>query len=505
MTQKITRLSESILWQLQSTAYAQFGVKSWTQVGVPFHITNNARIAKSYAQIAHAAMRDAPMTILEIGGGSGKFAFLFITELLALTRAPFQYLLTDCAEKNVLFWQTHPYFASWIKEGRLRTDVYDPLTSPLLSCRPDLVIANYVFDTVPQDLFRIEQGKLFEGMIELSSDDPEVMWDDPKIIPHLQDAYSFHPCSEESAAHPIVKSYQNRFENLSFFLPVGALQTLNRLRSFCRPDCLFLAADRGICEEKELVAQSEPHMSLHGTFSFPVNFHAIGEWMRHQGGESVFFKAESFDFAVTLSSFAPLVCGVRQRFSEQMFGSFEMLTLEDLEKANWDPTLFFSLFKSFQQQYEDASEAEKQRLEGGMRCVRERFFPLSREEGLLLDQLGLFWQTVGNEVEAKACFERALDSQSLPNLSPSESLPKHKPELVQEIEKQFSFLETIVYADADLEVLLAHLEQEKGTCKNHVMRFFTELRQKNNVTERQFEWMMQKLMHGERPIDTENA
>ncbi len=46
------RLSQSLLWKLQETAYGQFGIQAWSCQGVPFYITSNSYTAKCYAHVA---------------------------------------------------------------------------------------------------------------------------------------------------------------------------------------------------------------------------------------------------------------------------------------------------------------------------------------------------------------------------------------------------------------------------------------------------------------------
>src|SRR3990167_3589733 len=104
-------LSSSSLWQKQKKVYEELGVESFAPDAVPFQITNNARIAAQYASIAIEAFGKNPFTILELGAGSGRFAYLLLNELEE-RGAHFRYLLTDIAAKNVLFWQQHPLFQS---------------------------------------------------------------------------------------------------------------------------------------------------------------------------------------------------------------------------------------------------------------------------------------------------------------------------------------------------------------------------------------------------------
>ena len=110
-----SRLSESPIWNLQQLAYTQLGVESWSKGRVPLQITNNARIAAQSADIVCAAFPKGDFTILELGGGCGKFAFLLISELIRRNLPKIHYLLTDAALKNVAYWKQHPRLLLWIE------------------------------------------------------------------------------------------------------------------------------------------------------------------------------------------------------------------------------------------------------------------------------------------------------------------------------------------------------------------------------------------------------
>src|SRR5579872_1351507 len=98
-------LSNSPIWQQQADDYCRFGIESWTRKGVPFQITSNPQIACYYAKIAAEILKKESVAFLELGGGSGRFAYFF---LALLKERPIHYILTDLAEKNVSFWKQHP-------------------------------------------------------------------------------------------------------------------------------------------------------------------------------------------------------------------------------------------------------------------------------------------------------------------------------------------------------------------------------------------------------------
>src|SRR5436305_2417201 len=84
----------SLIWQLQDRYFAERGVEAWRQGEVPHYVTSNPTIANAYAELVLAFWRDqqalataasdAPQYICELGAGSGRFAFHFLTRLADL-------------------------------------------------------------------------------------------------------------------------------------------------------------------------------------------------------------------------------------------------------------------------------------------------------------------------------------------------------------------------------------------------------------------------------------
>src|SRR5467141_4784562 len=76
-------LARSMVWQIQRTFYADQGVAAWSRSGVPQSITTSPIIARAYARIVLGFLRDMraaldpdqPAYIVELGAGSGRFAY----------------------------------------------------------------------------------------------------------------------------------------------------------------------------------------------------------------------------------------------------------------------------------------------------------------------------------------------------------------------------------------------------------------------------------------------
>src|SRR5262249_13384699 len=177
-------LAQSLIWRRQREFYAQRGLKAWSEDRVPEYITNNPFIAEIYARIvaeflgeclaagdAQPQSAQRPLRILELGAGSGKFSYLFLRHLSGILHErniplnTVRYVMTDCSESIVASWRGNSYLAEFVAAGTLEFAVYQAgeegkpaaggnsgfgLAS---GSGPLVVIANYVFDSLPQDAF----------------------------------------------------------------------------------------------------------------------------------------------------------------------------------------------------------------------------------------------------------------------------------------------------------------------------------------------------------------
>lgn len=545
MKSPFVRLSESILWDLQKKAYTQFGIESWTRRGVPFHVTNNSLIAKQYAQVALPLFKQGAVTFLELGAGCGKFAYLFLSELLRLDvpESSIRYLLTDFSGKNISFCSQHPLMRPWIEKGVLHPLVYDPLTSQPLEFIPNFVIANYFFDTIPQDIFRWEQGKLFEGLVSVCTDELDGL-EEPHQIPKLSLEYSYRPIErlpyfDSPELEAILNEYRQKQFRGIFLFPSSGLKALQNLCSLCAPSFSLLTADRGVYREVEVATEEPPLFNLHGTFSFPVNFHALAQFFIRRGGEAYFPNKSSSRFTAALFSSGKILEESAQFFQRQFFGAYTPKSsqwkdiLAYLSEYNWDATLFFSYF-------EDLIRGVKGEpalfLEGALQ-IRDRFYPLAKEEALLLDRLGYYLEEMGKTQEAQKLFQMARTFDNMSQQTDFDVLqignavvdlctatknltviPLHlaslqkvgmfdlilffphflekpapfKIDFLEQIERQFPQLNQIVYTDETLDEFLS---SAVTTCKNpkYIVDFLVSLEMKKQITPKQLAQTLDRL------------
>ena len=286
-TPRYRRLSESPLWTAQRRFYERAGVHAWGTAIVPHHVTSNVALATAYARIVEGFLRDtggrAPLHIVELGAGPGRFAFLFLRVLPA--NAPVRYVMTDVAPAMIGFWKRHPGLSPFVRSGRLDFARFDAdrdealhlehagVTIDARSPVPRLVvIANYVFSTLRQDAFALDHGRISEWHVASSADG----------------ALRWRPGPRLSTTDPLFREYARSKASGRVLRPVGALRCLERFTELSPDALLVLAADRGTATAAEAITHApDLGAARYGALSFPVSFHALASWVANYGGVSM--------------------------------------------------------------------------------------------------------------------------------------------------------------------------------------------------------------------------
>jgi hypothetical protein len=464
--EKNTRLSNSVLWELQKKAYTQFGPEAWFTKNVPFYLTSNPLIARQYAQIVLAFFRDClafqtldpqePVYILDLGAGTGRFAYVFLKELFEMLSnlkmsLNVCYVMTDIVEANIQFWKSHPYFQSFLEKGCLDFAYYDhgdpKLNLDLLYSgkrlvsgeikNPLIAIGNYFFDTIPQDIYCVKDHTLYEGRISIGykhskeTQIPSVT--DPAIIPRLIHCVDYVPLSYDldPSEKEILTGYAKAYENLPCFLfPSGALQVIRHFRSFSKERILFLTGDQGVASDNQL-REELPFFSKHGSFSMLVNYHALKEYFKQTGGFCLLTPAVE----TKMVNMAAISCSGKTEFSEvseafrltlTAFEPFDYFSLVDIafnewkdlnlkfminlvKMGNWDPVNFNLFYLKIREKLFAASSTEKEELARTIHSCWKVFFPVHKQEGAFIMNLGILFFDMKRYEEAILFFQRALN------------------------------------------------------------------------------------------------
>lgn len=459
-------LSRSLLWAFQRRYFEDQGIEAWRTNIVPSYITNNPYIARCYARVVLGYLRDCaavldpsqPLYIVELGGGGGRFAFHFLRSFEdLLARSPlaglhFCYVLTDLPERNAAFWAEHPAFEEWVREGKLDFARFDAAglqegENPEIHLRhtgrtlaegtlnnPLVFLANYFFDSLPQDAFHVEQGRVQECQIELVSQQEEADPTAPDVLPRVKIVFRTQEGDLEEYYHDpeldaVLQTY--RFlENSYLLFPVGAIRLLRGLNRLAGGRMLLLSGDFGSTRAEAWDHNGAPDIRIHGSISMEVNYHALGAFVQNEGGR--FFAPSSRAEFLTVCAFALGECpdglaelalayheAIEQGGPNDFFlvkrgmehsypavGLKEMLAF--LRFSGWDTHLFLDLFPFLLEKLVSANGRDQADLLEALDPLWENYYHLGEERDLPFN-IGVVFYRLGQPRRALDFFNRSLE------------------------------------------------------------------------------------------------
>jgi hypothetical protein len=456
-----SRLSESVLFKLERGFFSAHGPRAWLDGGVPEHITTQPLLARAYARVIQAYVEDlcraakarrrgsAPVLdrsqaihLIEVGAGSGRFAFQLLAELeeqggLA-EGLQLRYVATDLVEANLRALAANPQLQPLIKEGRLDFAVLDlaaPRTLKLLvsaetlSARrlgnPLIVVANYVFCSLPQDLFFAGEEGLREGLVTVTGELPSTQAPlDALQIDFIEGAPAPRAPYRERDLDAALRASPVRG---GFLFPAGALRSLSYFRKLGRGRVCALVADKGHRDQPLTVQPPRP--AFHGCFSFPVDFDAVGRYVQRAGGETL--RTHHHHGALQIEAYVwggpdPLVetrrsfehnieqsCpddfyAVRQALEPRLAELTLAQGLALLRLAGPDARLFGHVAESLLAQVDDATRAQRSDLMVLLRALYARHLHAGEDFDLPFT-IGLFFWRMAEWTEARTFFERSIE------------------------------------------------------------------------------------------------
>jgi len=456
-------LSQSILWKLQRNYFEGQGIEAWRQGTVPHYITSNPFIANAYAKVVFGFIRDCtgvtrdladdsfprlepsqPIYIIELGSGPGRFAYHFLKNFLDIYRHSIlkgircTYVMTDFSERNVQFWRKHQSLKPLVQEGVLDFSLFDverdevlkliesvDILAPGTVKNPIVVIANYFFDSIPQDAFFVQEGKLQEGLVTVSSYHQEPDLHDPEILSRLEISYDTRPVEtdyyENSDWNEILEYYEKRLDDTAFLFPCAALHCIENFRRLSGGRLLLVSGDKGYSRELDLLGRGEPRITRHGCFSMMVNYHAIGKYIQNQGGQSL--QTAHRHAHLNIATF--LLGGHPGGYTEtrhayrqaiETYGpddfytlkkaiehGYESWTLEQLlafiRLSAFDAEIMLACYSSLLDRIEHASDSSKQELYRVIQKVWQVYYPLNKDRDVPF-HLGVLLYEMGHSAEA---------------------------------------------------------------------------------------------------------
>lgn len=314
-----TQFSKSRIWQFQRDYFNHVGIDAWRYGKVPHYISSNPIVGKTYAELVLAFLRDLSLKgqqtetvyLIELGAGHGRMCYHFFKhfekyyESSAIRLPPFCFILSDFTENNLRFWKEHPRLQPYFEKGWMDLSLFDVensheiilqyaginLKSQMLQ-QPLLVVANYLFDSIPQDLYHVSVDGIQNCLITLKTDrNPSDIGQD-ELIKELEIEYSYPETNdyvryEEPILNELLEDYNQILTDTHILFPHIGIKCLERLRMLSTKGLVLLSADKGSHHFSYLDHMPAPKIIAHGSFSLSVNYHAFVQYCESRVGLSL--------------------------------------------------------------------------------------------------------------------------------------------------------------------------------------------------------------------------
>ena len=457
------QFSKSLLWKFQRDYFIGKGVNAWAQGDVPFYITSNAFIAYGYAQTALRYLQDGlkagtinpdhPIYMMEIGTGSGKFSFLFLKHMydflhqFKLNHLKFCYIMSDFTESNVGYWQQHPQFQKFLNAGMLDFAIFATGESTSIhlikqnitlgenSCvNPLIAVGNYLFDTIPSDLFRVSAGKLEEGLISLKTPKENLVNENTVHAPErVQVDFSYReinlPYYNNPAFDAVLSDYTHHLGDGNFLAPTSAIACIDALRKISNNRLLIIGGDKAYSSMESMANLGAPHIAFHGSFSLMVNFDFISRYFKNIGGDSLMpedhegFKICLFSLGQKFSEL-PETSWAYEHFTRHMstkeFLEIKNFLIKDISQLDldsllallkfsyWDTDIFYSVVSQLANIINQASPSYLRTLRQGLKYIEENYYFIRSYKNVPFE-LGHIYHLLGDLEEALLHYQQSLD------------------------------------------------------------------------------------------------
>ena len=466
--QKKTPFSKSLVWEINRDFYNQNGIAAWSDDIVPHQITNSSLAATSYAEFIFAFLKDQEANIqtdeivyiLELGAGHGRLCFNVLRHLDQLIsdsegcHTKYCYLLSDIVEENLAFYSNHPKLKEYYDRGVLDISYFDAKESNELVLRktkktittsdleqPILAIANYFFDSLPNELYYFQDEKVFDCAVSIDSHSDPLGKSAQELISDMQ--LTFHtsnaeqPFFENEIFNKILAEYSVAFDNAYILFPKIGMECLSNISKLSKMGLVLLTLDKGYKEIKELTTRKQPDFVKHGSFSLWVNFHAMSQYCKMNGGISI------FDSSTNLSIDLACLMLIKQPFKYHLFeetfhkhssqinlddvNSMKKLVYKNLSTIDlsellslirlnsYDSSIFISLLPNIKVLAKDISVKQRTRLRQTIIKVWANYYMIkadydfSYELGGLMYDLGYYDEALGYFKHSSDAFGNKID------------------------------------------------------------------------------------------------
>ncbi|CAA6800652.1 MAG: Unknown protein [uncultured Aureispira sp.] len=454
-------LSDSLIWQLNRNFYQDTGIEAWSKSIVPHNMTSSSMVGKTYAELILGLLKDLAVKgqttetvyILELGAGHARLAFHIIKHLEALKALldiklpPYCYVVSDIVTDNLNFFKNHPQLQTYFEQGLLDYAYFDAVESTSIQLRyskmlievnslqqPILAIANYFFDSIPNDLFFVQNNTISSCSIAIDSNIDPKGAEAVTLLKNIKARYQNTPLSSDfysnAIFNEILEDYKGTLSNSYLFFPQKGFECLNNLISLSQKGLMLLSMDKGFHEIHDIDQKEQPEIITHGSFSLWVNYHALGEFCQKKGGKALFPAFSTFHLELGCLLFLPdnnsyqHTHAAYERFVNDFgpddfnsikklaYRTMSKLTLVDLialmRLSAYDSSFFIAILPRLKTVSKRINFNQRKRLAESLHQVWNLSFDLNESHDLPYE-LGGFFYDLGFYQEALNYFQEAIN------------------------------------------------------------------------------------------------
>jgi tetratricopeptide (TPR) repeat protein len=350
------------------------------------------------------------------------------------------------------FWRAHTRLGPFVAAGRMdfgRFDVERDATlaldrsgtvlAPGTVKNPLVVIANYCFDSVAQDVFHFEKGQAFASTVTLSSPQPEPDLADAQLLNRLEIACDYQPVNGAYYQDPewdaLLDDYRHRLSNTNMLFPIAVLRGLRNLSRIAGGRMLLISGDKGISRAEDLLGRREPEIATHdGCFSLMVNYHALGQYVLNSGGQflrtahrqahldvcAFLWGAHPRGYAETRLAYADSIehggpddFFVLKQALEQRYDQLSPdQVLAHLRLSGWDSAVFLGCMPALLAKAEGLPETARQELYWAAQQLWANYFPIGERLDVAF-HIGMLLHALHYYLEAIEFFQRSVQLYGL--------------------------------------------------------------------------------------------
>lgn len=315
--QKHCSISNSLIWKQWEATYKKATFKDL--LDIPHGISSAQFYAESLVELAIAFIRNGitngdidpaqRIYILETGSGTGVFALRFLRhlkntlELLGLGHVRFCYVITDGSEVVLDALQGFSDFEPFIKAGEvdfghLKVDQFLPITlrlsgflfgeTPLQN--PLIVTSSYFFDSMPYDVFKIQNHQLVEMRETLATPQSNYpngqLLDIKKVVSQYDPFPVTYPHYHDEQLDQILKDYTSEFSELTFSISKPGFDLMKQLLAYSNGKLMQCIGDLSLLWTEAGPTSSYLYPSREPLSWTNVNLNAIERFAKLKGGFS---------------------------------------------------------------------------------------------------------------------------------------------------------------------------------------------------------------------------